>query len=413
MSHCPRLLLVSWALPPEPAGSAIIVDNLSRAFTREEMLLAGKMPSTGLAPERDPDLPPIAAVQGPGTWSFAGRGLHQLALLRTPSLISRLVKLIRREHCEAVIAVYPDAAFLFAAWMAARSTQVRLYPYFHNTFLESRRTRSLRVFAAWLQPRVFRDAAHVFTMSAGMSALYDRLYPGQFPHSPLVHSFVEAIPPYREPVMNAEPVLAFSGNANPSCLEATRRLCAAIGEMPDVRLRFFTSASEAELVAAGVWTANAERTYLPRAKLIPALSACDVLLLPHGFTGSFHPIEYQTIFPTKTIEYLISGRPILAHTPPGVYLTQFLREWDCALVVDTPELAAVREALHRLLTEAPLRARLVRNALKAAEQFYLPRVAAHLREIVAAANHGNFGKNDKWQPRNSPRNAGSVRTRSL
>jgi len=384
MSHFSRVLLVSRSLPPAPTGSAIIVDNLSRAFTREEMVLAGKMPSTGLDPERDPGLPTIVPVQGPDTWSLRGRGPHHLALLRTPPLIFRLVRLIRQERCQAVVGVYPDAAFLFAAWMAARRTRTRFYPYFHNTFLESRRPGPLWAFATWLQPRVFRDAAHVFTMSAGMSALYDRLYPGHFPHSPLVHSFAEPIPPYREPIVNGEPVLAFSGNANASCLEAARRLCAVIGQMPGVRLQFFTGASQAELAAQGLWTANACRTCLPRSELVAALALCDVMLLPHGFTGPYHPVEYETIFPTKTIEYLISGRPILAHTPPEAFLTRFLRDHDCALVVDTPDYAAVRATVQCLLTDAPLRARLVRNALKAAGQFYLPRVAAHLRKVLAA-----------------------------
>jgi glycosyltransferase involved in cell wall biosynthesis len=118
---------------------------------------------------------------------------------------------------------------------------------------------------------------------------------------------------------------------------------------------------------------------------VAALALCDVMLLPHGFTGPYHPVEYETIFPTKTIEYLISGRPILAHTPPGAFLTRFLRDHDCALVVDTPDHAAVLAAVQRLLTDAPLRARLVRNALKAAEQFQVKRVVAEFREVLKIA----------------------------
>lgn len=374
-----KVLLVSRSLPPTPTGSAVIVDNLSQAFTREEMVLAGKEPPGGLPRDRDPDLPAVVAAEGPRVWSIRGRGNHHLAILRAPLLVPRLVRLIRAEGCRAVIGVYPDAAYLFAAWAASRRTKTRFFPYFHNTYLECQRPGMLRSFARWLQPRVFRDATHVFTMSAGMSALYDRLYPGQFAHSPLVHSFNEPIPAFREPEVSAEPVLAFSGNVNASCLEAARRLFAAVGQMPGVRVQFFTGASERELVANGVWTANARRTCLPRPALPAALAACDVMLLPHGFSGGYHPVEYETIFPTKTIEYLISGRPILAHSPPGVFLTRFLREHDCALVVDEPDPAAVRVGLNRLFQDAHLRARLVRNSLKAAEQFHISRVGAHLR----------------------------------
>lgn len=377
-----KVLLVSWGLPPAPTGSAVIVDNLSRAFTREEMVLAGKEPPGGLPRDREPDLPAVVAVEGSRVWSIRGRGNHHLALLRAPLLVPRLVRLIRAEGCRAVIGVYPDAAYLFAAWAASRRTGARFFPYFHNTYLEGQRPGMLRSFARWLQPRVIRDAAHVFTMSAGMSALYDRLYPGQFTHSPLVHSFNEPIPAFREPEVSAEPVLAFSGNVNGSCLEAARRLFAAVGQMPGVRVQFFTGASERELAANGVWTTNARRVCLPRRELPGALSACDVMLLPHGFTGPFHPFEYETIFPTKTIEYLISGRPILAHCPAGVFLTRFLQEHDCALVVTEPDPGAVGAGVERLLRDAALRSCLVRNALKTAEQFHISRVAQTLRNTL-------------------------------
>lgn len=377
-----KVLLVSRSLPPAPTGSAVIVYNLSQAFSRDEMVLAGKEPLGGLARNQDSEKPRVVAIQGAREWSIRGRGKHHFALLRAPLLVLRLVRLIRRENCRGVVAVYPDAAYLFASWAASRWTKVRFFPYFHNTFMECQRPGVLRLFARWLQPRVMRDAAHVFTMSAGMSALYDRLYPGQFAHSPLVHSFNEPIPAFREPMLGPNPVLAFSGNVNGSCLEAARRLFMVAGQMPGVRVRFITGASEDELAAFGVWTANAHRTCLPRQELLGALAGCDVMLLPHGFTGGYQPVEYETIFPTKTIEYLISGRPILAHSPPGVFLTRFLKQHDCALVVEEANPQAVGEGIRRLLNDAALRARLVRNALETARMFHISRVAAHFREIL-------------------------------
>ena len=61
------------------------------------------------------------------------------------------------------------------------------------------------------------------------------------------------------------------------------------------------------------------------------LALADVLLLPHGFSDpNFAAEEVLTIFPTKAIDYLASGRPMLAHSPPDSYLTRFLLENDCA-----------------------------------------------------------------------------------
>ena len=57
---------------------------------------------------------------------------------------------------------------------------------------------------------------------------------------------------------------------------------------------------------------------------------------PHGFAGPLVPEEYLTIFPTKTIDYLLSQRPILAHMPADSFIAEFYRRHDCALVVDEP-----------------------------------------------------------------------------
>jgi glycosyltransferase involved in cell wall biosynthesis len=121
---------------------------------------------------------------------------------------------------------------------------------------------------------------------------------------------------------------------------------------------------------------------VPREQLLRELRQADVLMLPHGFDGGFAPVEYETIFPTKTIEYLISGRPILAHSPPGCFLTRFLNEHGCALVVEERTVAAVKAALLRLQTEPALRESLVRSALKTAEMFQVTQVAEHLRQTI-------------------------------
>jgi len=111
----------------------------------------------------------------------------------------------------------------------------------------------------------------------------------------------------------------------------------------------------------------------------PYLREADIVVLPHGLSGGLSPEEYRTIFPTKTIQYLLRGRPILAHVPRSCYLTRFLNEHRCALVVDEPSVPALLTAIERLRSDAKLRADLVRNALGAVEMFRAPRIAALLR----------------------------------
>src|SRR5229473_1232514 len=37
-----KILVISWSLPPEPTGSAVIIGNLAKQFSAEEMVLAGE-----------------------------------------------------------------------------------------------------------------------------------------------------------------------------------------------------------------------------------------------------------------------------------------------------------------------------------------------------------------------------------
>ena len=122
---------------------------------------------------------------------------------------------------------------------------------------------------------------------------------------------------------------------------------------------------------------------VPLDKVAWRLGQADIVLLPHGLTGGLAPEEYQTIFPTKTIECLLSGKPILSHSPPGSFLTRFLKEHDCALVVETPDTEEIYRAIDRLREDEKLRARLVRNALKAVRMFEAPAVARELRDRVS------------------------------
>ena len=121
---------------------------------------------------------------------------------------------------------------------------------------------------------------------------------------------------------------------------------------------------------------------MPANEFLNRLRMADVAVLPHGFTGSFCAEEYRTIFPTKLIEYLFCGRPILAHSPPDCFLTRFLKEWRCALIVDVPDKNAVIEAIERLRSDACLRAELVSNALRTAEMFQATRVAETCRRYL-------------------------------
>jgi glycosyltransferase involved in cell wall biosynthesis len=382
-----RILLLSWTIPPETTGSAIIVGNLAKQFSRAEMVVAGERPWGRPAVAWRDDWPELVyVIMG---WPRGLRGTRWWRWLQFPVLLLRCLLLVWKHRCTTVLVVFPKEDFLLAGYLTALCSGTKLVPYFHNTYVENRTGASLR-FARWLQRRVFARAACVFVMSEGMVDLYRERYPG-LACAALPHAFNEAFPAADAvapppPAASRTPFRFFiSGSVNESCRDAIVRACAAIAQVTDATLTLLSGTPEAYLRQLGILRDGVRRETVSRDDVIARLGQADVVVLAHGFEGQLADEEYRTIFPTKTIEYLICGRPILAHAPADCYLTRFLVEHDCALVVTEPTTGALLAAIARLRTDAALRARLVRNAFEAARVFRAPRVAAILRTTLQEA----------------------------
>ncbi|WP_447603649.1 hypothetical protein [Nitrospira sp. Nam80] len=263
---------------------------------------------------------------------------------------------------------------------------MKLYPYFHNTYVEQRTPGGVaHRFAAWLQAKVFYHARHVFVMSQGMVDLYRERYPHVTRCSALVHSFNDDIPeaPAFSPPGARDPVrVTLSGNINASCVDAAVRSCAALAQL-NGRLTVLSGTPRAYLQQLGILREGVQYETVSRDDIVRRLGEADIVLLAHGFTGPLSQEEYRTIFPTRTIEYLICGRPILLHAPADCYLTRFMEQYRCALIVNEPRVESVRAGIRRLSEDADLRITLVRQALKAAALFRAPVVAGMLRSILS------------------------------
>lgn len=381
-----KILLIAWTLPPERTGSATVVGNLASQFSEHEMVIAGEQRFPNRAIVRNRLRQEVFFIAPERFNGIRGQHTLQKMLLPLdfPLILLRLWRIVRQHECRSLLVIFPNEKYLLAGYLIARWTGCALFPYFHNTYVENRRGIS-KLFAKWLQPRVFRHASHVFVMSEGMEELFRENYPFLENCSALVHSFKEDIPVFEPHSQVGSPLqLIFQGNINESCLDALRRMRSAFRRVDNAQLTLVTGIPGRLLER---WGLLGDRVrHLPgitdRAISFEHLREADIVMLPHGFSGSLSAEEYRTIFPTKTIEYLICGRPILAHSPPGSFLTRFLTRYQCALIVDEPSEQAVREAIERLRVDNNLRSFLVRNALNTAEMFKASQVSAELRSRI-------------------------------
>jgi len=374
----PKTLVLSWSVPPAASGMGTVMHNLLSQFTANEMVAVGAYYVGHSGSKWSKEKPRIlfGMLNPPEYW----RGHRWILLLQLPLLIIVSVWALLFFGCKAIFVVYPNQLFLFTGYLLSRIFKKPLYVYFHNTYLEDSQDSR---FAHWLQPRVFEHARHTFVMSEGLLAYYKKLYP-QLKCSALIHTTMVYpkntninLPPVHTPVR-----LVFAGSVNASCADAMGRFIKLIKSDSGYYLNIYSGMHRETFRQMGFLLDNMSITNVPYDQLLGCLQNSDIVIHPHGFTGSMAAHEYETIFPTKTLEYLLSGRPILAHLPRNCSLANFYTSHDCALQIHEPSVEALRDGLMQICNDANLRKKLVTNALEAARLYYAPKVIDHMRKIM-------------------------------
>ena len=379
-------LVVSEGLPIYSSGTSIILRRLLENFAPEEVVVIGRNPAPRLRLDsRRPRYPMIRIPSVP-----AGiRGERYWRLVSAFSGVMTGLRAIRRHRPTAIMAMFPYESSLLTGYWLHLLTGLPLFSYFCDLYQEDTRTWWEARLAAWLQPRVFRASERLMVVSEGMAEYYRERYGLEALSVPACIN--DPVPePGPIPSPSRSFIVGYSGNINNARLSSLRALVEAIGGDPAYEIRYFTPQTPEFLRAQGLWADNASAAFVSdEADLLRRLSACDALFLPLTFeVGDYSRDQLATCFGTKSCEYFISRKPILLHCPGGYFIARFYRTWDCGLVVDGPEASGLRSGLERLRSEGDLRARLVRNALRAASQFQGSRVASIVRSMLGGTTSG-------------------------
>lgn len=383
-----KILLVSWSILPRPGGTSVIVENLAKNFSRDEMIVLGAtefFQKNDLS--RNANQPEFRYFFS--EISFFGRGnrfFNWFRKLRFGGLVRRIENIIKSEGITHVVGVYPNEEYCLAASRAAKNAGVPFSSYFHNTYVENVAITDPK--APEIQAEIFENSDQVFVMSKGMQVFYEKKY-GMKKFVPLVHTFDEFPDPNSLTGIpgkgKKEYKLVAIGNFNESNLDATRRLLKAIKGNPKFSFHVYTHVPELLLRQRGLDTSQiVHHGSVAPEQIHEELQKYDLCVLTHGFTGGYGEIEYQTIFPTRTIPFLLSGKPIFAHSPKGSFLNDFIKENQCAQLADEANEADILKKLNALCDDENRQQELVASAKKTSEMFYGKNVAVKFKNKLKA-----------------------------
>ena len=391
----PKALVISACLPPMASGSAKMMRNLLGPFPRGSLVfLRGNNPMFRLGQEAD--LGPVEVADLPKILrrhSFRISLPSWLEYLWAPAIGRRAAALARRGKVVSIFANYPFGYYLVAAWIAARRVGVPLLVYMHSLWEETPPSAADRIFARLLEGRIFRDAAAVYVPTEAAAAHYRAKHgiaPRLLPHAVNLADGAPGEPPAAPRAPGAPRTILFTGGVyhmNRDALQAmvrtVEKMAIAPGE-PEIRLLVCAPNDPDSLARLGIAGARTEVRSVDTATAMRMQREADLLYLPLAFDTPWRD-EIRTVFPTKAVEYFVSGKPILLHAPADCFTVEDTRRFGWAYVVDTLDPASLDAAIRRLLSDAPLRAALVRGARAAAASRDAKAIAAGLARDLGLA----------------------------
>jgi len=388
-NHSPFLVVTAW-FPPRSGGTSRVLFNLLSWFQPDEYRVATSAPARN---EARVDGNPEARVTFVSKPLPSGYWFCQLfnCMQILPAVI-RVLKIIRRDKCRVLVGVFPDIQYLTIAYFAHRLSGIPLVIYQHDLIVENRYGGYLGMLACWIQPRVFRSASTLWTISDGLSKYLKEKY-SVSAHS-LPHCYNEDLPEtgdFNDKKQESGYSVCFAGSVGAINAAALKRVAIAAGTFEDVKIRVTGHPDSSVLKRVGVPVSRIETFFMvDRAAFLTFIAGQDILLscLSWPDESSVGKEELMTVFPTKIPEYLASGKPILVHCPGDYFLAKFMRAHDCAWVITERSEDALISALKDIRENEGKRLARRENALKAARLFSGGEISGFFREGLEHAAGG-------------------------
>ncbi|NOT01497.1 MAG: hypothetical protein HOP29_12810 [Phycisphaerales bacterium] len=356
----PRTLIVSWHWPPANKASAGVLGALFEAappgafhvITRKPVHVAGadcrpmpgdftaRIPPTyvGIA-DADGAPGPFAAVNA--AWTARG-------------MVSRAVALHRQWRFSRVLAVYPHRWSLWAGSRIARHLQLPLVAYMHDLLAEGAPFRGAMQRAFWrrVDRQSLKRAWMILVPTDEFAAHYGRRGIERcwvLPHcTTRVDSYSAGLP-------RGELHLIYSGLIYEVHAAAMRPFIEATRGLPDLRITFNCNPDGCDGLmrqVGGRWRAHGDA--------MRELNSADVGVVLLGDDGR-HRDEIMGCFPSKLIDYVSIGLPVLAIVPAGSFVDRLVTNSGCGVVVRRTDAASIRSAIARM-RDAGRRNRMARAA---------------------------------------------------
>jgi hypothetical protein len=352
-----KILLATKSYPPVIGGSAFLLYELLRNFPKDSIEAVYGVND----PPNNSNL--VLPFKSKQVLLLNNKMLTVRVNRYFPQLIIWLIKReikrkVLKENISKIYIHYPNASFSIAAYLVSQELRVP-YDIYFDILWEERPGKSEQRLARLYEKKIVESAGFVFAITEFGSDYLSKKHNREVlfvPHT-LDYSNIADKPVIHE--QGAQLKIHFAGgiyhDMNQDCI--VRLLQAVKLTGLDIELEFCTPDIPKEIA-----NENITKKYLSKDELLKAQKKATLLFLPQAFYSST-PDMITNNYPTKTMEYLCSGRPILVHSPSTSYLSYSARKDDYAYVVDEPSVELLAQAILEICINTDLQYSLALGAL--------------------------------------------------
>lgn len=349
-----KILFWTWTSPYSPSGSPDILRNLISFFASDNVFYAfGKL-------EKNPiDL----------HFSFWQRDLSFLDNFRffnnkrlgsgftlgvkLPILVILGIFYILKHRPDFIFTVYYNEEWILSAYLVSLFTRTPIYYYCHDPFKEkfAFASNNKQRMAAFIE-RITLKSANVIVLYDSLKELYQTSYDIQVKVLPHIARFERR--PFTK-LKRSKICIGFAGSIYENNQDLIEQLLSVTRNRSDIAVKFWGSYSEDILNCIGAnndqnLSVEFEKDY---SALIGKLSVCDLLYLPLSFIeSSAMPRDcLKYVLPTKAIDYLLAGPPILVHCPSDFETSRFFDSHKAAYILNSKEKLDLEQFLNSFFLE--------------------------------------------------------------
>ncbi len=353
IKNCPKIFFWTWTEPDKPSGSpAVLLEILKRVPGGKAEIVCERKCPPELRKNVDIVLPITRLSKHLKVWPFGhGYRLQQyFKYIGVLYLVFYGLFRILKYRPDLIFTIYFNEMWIFSSYILSKITRIPVLYYIHDPYLEPALHRGgpAAKLAQWLEPKSLKHG-YVIVLYESLRHHYQKKY--GIDSAVVRHITTQQRKEYISAKQNGYITIGYAGMIYDNNKNLMKELGSVCKQMAMVKLRIFTAADNHIIENIGLVGDRIKVKYLQDyEELLVSLSKCDLLYLPLSFSGDTNsklPTEsLKYVLPTKVIDYLLAGPPILVHCPQEFEVSKFIKRYSAGFKLNSNEQGELKKWLN-------------------------------------------------------------------